>query len=136
MIEEWRPSLEYPKYEVSTWGRVRSIKKGIILKQAKDPKGYLTVFVSNGFRSNRKSVSNLVMLTFNPHWRKDKKTVISYRDGNKENVSFENLYYRDCSSMIKNTWDQGKYRIRKGAFKFDSITGKLARAKRGKLCGY
>lgn len=51
-IEIWKPIAHFPKYEVSSWGRIKSYwgKEPKILKQIPDKNGYLrlTLIDENG----------------------------------------------------------------------------------------
>ena len=80
------------KYQVSTWGRVRSCHHGKtkILTPYKNERGYLKVGLSVGKRKTQKfRVNRLVALAFipNPY----NLPQVNHKDGNKENNSYTNL---------------------------------------------
>lgn len=75
------------KYQVSSWGRVRSANG--ILKPYKNKKGYLKVGLMRNGKSNKKRVNRLVALAFIPN--PNDYPVVDHIDGNKENNSVSNL---------------------------------------------
>lgn len=133
MNEIWIQSLDYPKYEISNLGQVRVIKTGRILKQSISTKGHLTVWVSNPWRSNMKSVARLVMHTFSRELIRYRQ-VIRFKDGNLLNCSFENLEFESVSAKVKRQWENGRYSRRnvtntfpKGALNPNSRESRLKR---------
>lgn len=48
MLEEWRRSLSWPAYEVSSWGRVRNIRTGRIRILKGHVHGYMRVGMTGG----------------------------------------------------------------------------------------
>lgn len=75
------------KYQVSSWGRVRSANG--ILKPYKNKKGYLKVGLAKNGKSNKKRVNRLVAIAFIPN--PNDYPVVDHIDGNKENNSVSNL---------------------------------------------
>ena len=80
------------KYQVSTWGRVRSChhNKTKILATYKNERGYLKVSLFVGKKKTKKyRVNRLVALAFipNPY----DLPQVNHKDGNKENNSYTNL---------------------------------------------
>ena len=75
------------KYQVSTWGRIRSASG--ILKPYQNAKGYLKIdLYKNGVRY-KKRVHRLVASTFIPNPYNDPE--VNHIDGNKQNNSITNL---------------------------------------------
>jgi hypothetical protein len=104
MVEEWKDIEEYEGlYQVSTFGRVRSLNRyinnvfypGCILKPQKFRNGYL--FVS--LQRKTLSIHRLVAKAFidNPN----NKPEINHKDGNKTNNKIENLEWRTRSENLK-----------------------------------
>jgi len=90
--EIWKTIREYPDYQISNFGRVKSFKKyhgtnERILKQIKTKKGYLRIDLSY---NKSKKVHVLVFETFNNYKLKDDECV-HHNDGDKENNFTENL---------------------------------------------
>jgi hypothetical protein len=91
MIEEWRHIIDYPNYEVSNTGKVKSLKRNIILKPFPDSWGYPTVTLrNNGMRRDPK-VHILVAESFMPS--KPEGIQIDHIDRNKQNNCVNNLRY-------------------------------------------
>lgn len=88
-MEEWALIDGFPNYCVSTYGRVYSRKRGIILKQFHDAWGYLCVSPRNEQGQRTSSVARLVAKAFipNPY----NKPEVNHIDGNKENNNISNL---------------------------------------------
>lgn len=63
MVEEWRQVVGFPGYEVSSAGRVRSLKRDMILKQWPD-KGYRCVYLRRDGRNWNLRVHLLVLEAF------------------------------------------------------------------------
>jgi hypothetical protein len=93
--EEWKPvGIEQfrDKYEVSTLGRVRNLKRGSFLKPDIDNDGYVRIVlydVNSARRRYTTKVHRIVALTFleNP----EKLPIVNHKDGNKTNNSVNNL---------------------------------------------
>jgi len=114
MNEEWKIIECYPEYEISTFGRVRSIdrvfenslgriyhKKGQILSLKKQTQnGYTQVMVS--IWSNKKMyrliVARLVAKTFIPN--PNNYDQVNHRDEDSTNNFIENLEWCDCKYNI------------------------------------
>ncbi len=90
--EIWKPIREYPDYQISNFGRVKSFKRyhgtnERILKQIKTKKGYLRVDLSY---NKSKKVHVLVFETFNNYKLKDDECV-HHDDEIKINNFVDNL---------------------------------------------
>lgn len=102
MIEEWRTVPEFPNYEVSNFGNVRSKDrisirngnpaklKGQLLKQKSD-NGYMRVTFYSGNREQHQqySVHRLVASLFIPN--PDNLPCINHKDENRSNNHVSNL---------------------------------------------
>lgn len=124
-MEVWKDIKDYEGfYQVSNKGRIRSldrpvlqrnssiqIKKGLVLKLAKNHKGYPMVSLSKNNKKDFKSVHRLVALTFieNP----DKKEQVNHIDGNKENNCLSNLEWVTASENIRHAINNGLMTINK-----------------------
>lgn len=88
MLEIWRDIDGYDgKYQVSTWGRVRSLRG--ILTPYENHKGYLKVGLTKDGKSNKHRINRLVAEAFidNP----ENLPFVDHIDGNKQNNSITNL---------------------------------------------
>ena len=110
MIEKWRPVPGYTRYEVSTFGRVRSVDHidnlgrkhhGKILRQVSDGKGnYLYVTMTSPIGSRRESVHRIVASAFLPN--PEGYNEINHIDEDKKNNSVWNLEW--CSRSYNNSY--------------------------------
>jgi len=91
--EIWKEVKDYPDYEVSNLGRVKSFKdksNPIILKPGKDLHGYLIVVLSNGKKSTIQ-IQKLVAIAFLNHVPCGYKLVINHIDFDRTNNKLYNL---------------------------------------------
>ena len=122
MIEEWRPISGYEGlYEVSSYGRVRSLdryiidilghrrlQKGKVLSSIKDKGGYLVV----NLQGRMFKIHRLVAQAFIPN--QDNFPQVNHRDEDKTNNIAENL-----------EWCTAKYNINYGSRQERSINTKI-----------
>lgn len=113
-IEVWRfvPAYE-GLYMVSNLGRVKSLDrvitykdgrkaclKGMMLKQHKDKKGYIYVYLSKDGKSKFFYIHRLVAIAFIPNDDPDNKKEINHKDENKQNNCAENIEWCDRTYNI------------------------------------
>ena len=117
-IEEiWKPVPNYEgEYEVSSKGRVRSVKanrpdKGHILKAYKNKRnGYLYLGLSKDGVARTVRVHKIVMMAFNPrgeYGKYDKNLTINHIDGDKTNNSVDNLEWCSQKENVRKAIDMG-----------------------------
>ena len=102
MVDEiWKVVKDYPDYEVSNKGRVRSYKCGYLhfLKPGKRLPGYLHVVLANKKGSFNKSVHILVLEAF--IGLRPNNLVANHKDGIKTNNNFNNLEWITKSEDVK-----------------------------------
>lgn len=99
--ENWRTVEEFPSYEVSDRGRVKSNITGKILSPKTD-RGYNRVVLYKDGRTSDVSVHRLVGDAFleNPHGKKE----INHINGNKLDNSVENLEWVSRSENMKHAF--------------------------------
>jgi len=89
VIEEFRPIKDYVgKYEVSNFGRVKSIKtvrgKGVIMKFAKCRGYYILALINFSGKKVTRTIHQLVAETFLNHDRCGYKLVINHKKRSKQ----------------------------------------------------
>ena len=129
MIEEWRPIEGYEGlYEVSSYGRVRSLdkyvksgygsyrlRKGKILSPGIRPDGYLVVSLQyKMFRVHRLVAQAFIL---NP----DNLPQVNHKDENKANNRVDNLEW--CDSKYNNNYGTARIRAKETAIKNGYFTG-------------
>lgn len=89
-IEEWRPVVGFEAfYEVSSFGRFKSLRDDIIMRQYKNEKGYLTIGLNNETSRKKFKSHRLVGLAFIPN--PENKPEINHDDFIKVNNFYLNL---------------------------------------------
>lgn len=92
--EAWRPVPGFPDYEVSSFGRIKSYKRGSpkIIKDCAGNQGYRVVNLVESFRKQKTVyIHRLVALAFlGP---RPEGLVVRHRDGDQNNNRLSNLIY-------------------------------------------
>ena len=112
--EIWKTIEEFPDYEISNLGKVKSLKfkKEKILTPGRNRYGYLYVILYKNVNKDNKTVHRLVLETFEPIEDMD-KFECNHIDGNKENNKYpENIEWCVHSENIKHAVENGL--IKKG----------------------
>lgn len=93
MREIYKPIPNYPGYEASNLGNIKSLINktypDLIKDQKINSKGDSVVNIYNGNKCKPKRVCHLVMAAFMPnfrHWYS-----VGHKDGNKQNNAYDNL---------------------------------------------
>ena len=132
MTEEiWRPIVGYEGlYEVSSYGRVRSLDryvkgksyrlhKGKVLSPGKNSRGYLSAVLSYNGKHKAITVHRLVAETFLPN--PDNLPEINHKDEDKTNNSVDNLEW--CDRSYNNNYGTARIRAKETAIKNGYWTG-------------
>lgn len=105
MSEIWKTLKDYPNYQVSNFGRVKSLINSLMLRTDKSKSGYLSVRVYKNTKHKVYRVSRLVGFVFIPN--PENKPFINHKDGNKLNNHVINLEWCTQSENIKHAYRTG-----------------------------
>ena len=91
--EIWKPIPNYDGYEVSNYGRVKSLKLGreLILKPKDDFRGYFNIQLWVKNRKKPFKIHQLVAMAFLGHKPNGQKLVVNHINFDKKDNSLENL---------------------------------------------
>ena len=91
--EVWKQIFDYPNYEISTLGRVKSHHGGkdVIINQYISSGGYLRFTVYKDAKHKTVKTHQIMAITFLGHERSGMNLVIDHIDGNKLNNNLDNL---------------------------------------------
>jgi hypothetical protein len=91
--EIWKPIEQYPGYEVSSLGRIKSYKVNKVngkLLYGKDSKGYVGIDIRINGKTKQELLHRLVLSTFCPVEGWEELTV-NHKNGNRKDNRLENL---------------------------------------------
>lgn len=100
MEEVWKTIIDYPNYQVSNLGRIRSLKTYKILKQFTNCFGYKGVHLNRFGTAKTFIVHRLVAEMFIPN--PNKYPCINHKDENRSNNCVYNLEW--CTYSYNNTY--------------------------------
>jgi hypothetical protein len=102
----WKKINDYPNYEVSMWGEVRNIRRGTIMSQSLNDKGYPRVELWEKGKRAKKLVHRLVAEAFIPN--PENKEIVNHKDANKSNPNVGNL---EWATNVENMIHARKIRL-------------------------
>ena len=105
-MEIWKDIKGYEGlYQVSILGRIKSLRRNLIMKPQNHPEGYSIIKLSKKGESKIKYIHILVA----EHYliKDDKNLVVNHKDGNKKNNSFSNLEWVTQSENIAHSFENG-----------------------------
>ena len=88
-MEIWLPIKNFPKYDVSSNGRIKNVITGKILKPGRNPKGYLLITLYKNGKPHIKKIHRLVADAF--YDGEHEGLEVNHIDGNKTNNCIWNL---------------------------------------------
>jgi hypothetical protein len=106
MTEElWKVIPNFPKYEASNFGRIRSIKTKRILSfcEKQNNGKYLNAILYKDQRRYSVRVHRMVLFAFKGIDTKD----VNHKDGNKQNNNINNLEYCTKEENMRHAWNTG-----------------------------
>ena len=107
VIEVWKDIPHYEgRYQASTLGNIRSIKRTKLTKGYISNGGYRMTCMTNAFGKVKYELwHRLIALTFIPQI--EGKTDVNHKDGNKLNNSVDNLEWVSRKENIQHAWMKG-----------------------------
>lgn len=109
MEEVWVNIKDFPDYQISNFGRVKSFKinkNGIILDQFSDKNGYLIICLYENNNKKIKKIHRLVLESFIPILNLD-SFECNHKDGNKKNNLLSNLEWCNRSENMNHAFQTG-----------------------------
>jgi DNA invertase Pin-like site-specific DNA recombinase len=105
--EEWRDVSNYPNYQVSNLGRVRSVFIRILKPSPRSSyNDYPTISIyKHGEKARRKNIHVIVAEAF--HGPRPDGKITNHKDGNKSNSRAANLEYSTHSENTQHAYDTG-----------------------------
>lgn len=124
MREFWLEIEEAPRYAVSSWGRVKNVITGRVLRPGLVGAGYLNVIIAanDGERLSRK-VHRLVAKAF--YEEVEPSLEVNHIDGDKLNNAVWNLEWATRSQNIRHAYREKLFRNRQGGLIRVLETGQL-----------
>ena len=105
-MEQWKPIKNFPRYEISNYGRVKSLKGKEKILTPYINKGYCDISLSNDGQRKHFLIHSLVWSHFSDIPQGDLQ--IDHRDENKINNHIDNLQLLTCKENINKHWDYFK----------------------------
>ena len=126
--EQWKEINEFPNYEVSNLGRVRSLRRtittsndrihklgGRILKQGTTSRGYKNVTLYNEGGNISKNVHRLVLIAFVPNPKN--LPSVNHKNENKQDNRLKNLEW--CTQQYNSTYNDVHLRRSKKLYQYN-----------------
>jgi len=113
MKEAWKPIPDYEMYEVSNKSRVRRLNRNggykIIIPGYWQNAPYLMFSVCSGGIMSKLYLHRCVAQLWVPNPNPKEFNAVCFRDGDKYNVSIQNLYWSNQTQRMKRRLDEGRY---------------------------
>lgn len=122
-IEIWKDIDGFPSYQVSSFGKIKSLKKwrcndDKIMKLSSDGRGYLQICLMKNKKQHTIKIHKLVAISFLNHKQNGMKDVINHIDGNKSNNHVWNL---EITNQRKNMNEYFKINSHKYSSKYEGV---------------
>lgn len=106
-MENWKIINQFPKYEVSTYGRVRNVKTKKVLYIKRHTNGYLQVVIQKQGKKNYLYIHRLVACAFLPN--PQNLPLVNHIDEDKTNNHVENIEW--CTSAYNTNYGAGRLKM-------------------------
>ena len=127
--EHFEPHPKYPRYLVSTYGRVYDTKLGFMKTPRRRKGSYVTHHINTAPKRYSRIVAHrLVMETFDPI-ENEEEMVVNHKDLNKWNNKLENLEWTTPQGNVIHAYDNGAMPLGE-----DVHTAKHTNAEAEKVC--
>ena len=105
--ESWKSIPGWPGYRVSSFGRVKSRKRGLPRLMSLSPRsnGYLQVMLSKNGKTKNWLVHRLVYRAFHP--KALRGLMVLHKDGDKTNNTLPNLYLGTAADNAEDAFNHG-----------------------------
>lgn len=100
MIEEFKPIIDFPNYEISNFGNVKNIKKNKLMTLYPKNNGYIVVKLSKEGKFFECKVHRLVAIAFIDNL--NNLPMVNHKDEIKSNNHYSNLEW--CDSLYNNIY--------------------------------
>ena len=120
-IEIWLPVRDYAdKYEVSNFGRVRSVSKNKIMRGQPTKGGYLRIRLYKNKKYESRMIHRMVAEAFIPLPDNENKYEVDHKDDNVINNVVENLQWLTHAENLEKSFQRGhQSRPKKEIIQFD-----------------
>ena len=105
MTETWITVKNYPKYEISNFGNIKSTYKNKLLKFQQDKDGYFQVNLYENKIGKTHKIHRLVAFHFIEN--SENKLQVNHIDGNKQNNNYSNLEWCTTQENTKHAINNG-----------------------------
>lgn len=106
-IEKWKTliynGIEYPKYECSTFGRIRVFETQEIKSPYLNNKGYFCLSLWINKKTKKIQISRAVAFTFITNIENKKE--VNHIDANTKNNNIENLEWNTRLENVRHSWE-------------------------------
>lgn len=103
-MEIWKPLKNFPSYNGSSEGRIMNIKTQRIMKTHTNERGYIQVCLRKNNQQYTVKVAQVIAETF---LGERPGMDVTYKNGNRSDVSVDNLEWCTRSEIIQRAFDRG-----------------------------
>lgn len=92
--EQWREAPGFPRYQVSSLGKIKAVKTDRILRPSKNQQGHLKVNLMRDGEIHTRTVNHLIARAFLPEPEREDFISVIHLNGDKSDCSAHNLEWR------------------------------------------